>query len=119
MKKRKKNNPPADLSGYRIMWLFAMFDLPVDTANARRNYTRFRNSLLKLGFTRMQFSVYARFCKDDQKANLYKKRVKECLPPEGQVRLMAVTDVQFGKMEVYDGKTRAPTEKAPEQLLLF
>ena len=38
------------LSGYRSMWLFAMFDLPVDTKKARREYTRFRKALLAQGF---------------------------------------------------------------------
>ena len=29
------------LSGYRCMWVVAMFDLPVDSKEARREYTRF------------------------------------------------------------------------------
>ena len=36
-----------------------------------------------------------------------------------EVRLLAVTERQFGKMEVYEGKKRAEAEKPPEQLLLF
>lgn len=53
------------LSEYRGVWLVAMFDLPVDTKEARRHYTQFRNALLKQGFTMLQFSVYARYFPSD------------------------------------------------------
>ena len=51
-----------EISGYRCMWVLAMFDLPVDTKRARRAYTQFRKFLLKDGFAKMQFSVYVRHC---------------------------------------------------------
>ena len=35
------------LSGYRGMWLFAMFDLPVTTPKARKRYTAFRKLLVE------------------------------------------------------------------------
>jgi CRISPR-associated protein Cas2 len=108
-----------DFSGYQAMWLFAMFDLPVDSPQNRHNYTRFRHALLKQGFTMLQFSVYARFCSSEEKAEAFRKRIRPQLPPDGQVRLLAVTDKQFGKMEVFSGKKRGKTEKPPEQLLLF
>jgi len=53
------------LSAYRLMWLFVLFDLPVDTQSARRAYAQFRKSLLKDGFFRVQYSVYARVCASD------------------------------------------------------
>ena len=48
------------LSGYRMMWLYVMFDLPVGTKAERRAATRFRQSLLDDGFEMAQFSVYLR-----------------------------------------------------------
>ncbi len=50
------------LSAYRFMWVVVMFDLPVDTKKARREYTRFRKKLLRDGFMMLQYSVYARHC---------------------------------------------------------
>ena len=108
-----------ELSEYRGMWLFAMFDLPVDTKEARRQYTQFRNVLLKQGFQMMQFSVYARYCASEESSEIHKKYVKKSLPPKGQVRVLAVTDRQFGKMDVYYGKRAANVEEAPPQLMLF
>ena len=107
------------LSKYRAMWLFVVFDLPVVTKKARRDYTRFRKSLLAQGFTMLQYSVYARFCPSEEAGIAYRYRVRLALPPEGEVRLLSVTDRQFGKMEVFMAKKRKPAEKPPEQLLLF
>jgi len=108
-----------DLSEYRGMWLFAMFDLPVDTAAARKEYTRFRKALLREGFMMLQFSIYARYFACEEASESHRKRVRAIIPPAGQVRLMSVTDRQFGKMEVFQGKKKETAEKPPEQLLLF
>lgn len=108
-----------DLSAYRSMWLFAMFDLPVDTKAARKRYARFRVSLLRQGFTMLQFSVYARHCATEESSESIRASVRVVLPSEGQVRLLGVTDRQFGKMEVFFGQKRRPTEDPPAQFMLF
>jgi len=107
------------LSEYKGVWLFAMFDLPVDTKAARRAYARFRKALLKEGFSRLQLSVYARYFGCQEASEIHRKRIRSSLPPDGQVRLLAVTDHQFGKMDVFLGRKRQDTEAAPRQLLLF
>jgi len=104
---------------YKAMWLFALFDLPVDTKDARKQYVRFRNSLLKEGFSMLQYSVYARFCASEDRAETFRRRIRAALPPDGQVRLISVTDRQFEKMEVYYGKKRKPAEDPPMQLEFF
>ena len=45
------------LSGYRLMWVVVMFDLPVIEKAERKAATAFRNSLLDMGFAMSQFSV--------------------------------------------------------------
>ncbi|MEW6358394.1 MAG: CRISPR-associated endonuclease Cas2 [Planctomycetota bacterium] len=106
-------------SEYQAMWLFTMFDLPVDTKAARREYTRFRKALLAEGFSMLQYSVYARYCPSEESSEAHRRRVQAVLPPDGQVRLLGVTDRQFGKMEVFFGKNRKPVEDPPVQLMLF
>jgi len=101
------------------MWLVAMFDLPVDTKESRREYTRFRKTLLREGFMMLQYSVYARYFESQENSDVHRARVRGALPPDGQVRLIAITDHQFGKMEVFFGKKRQETEEPPAQLLLF
>ena len=105
--------------GYRSMWVVAMFDLPVGTKEARKAYQAFRKVLLKDGFLQMQFSVYARHCPSEENADVHENRVEINLPPDGEVRLVRLTDKQFGRMKVFYGKKRKPPEKSPEQLAFF
>ena len=78
-----------NFSGYRIMWLVVMFDLPVDTKQARRAYTQFRKKLLQDGFARMQFSVYVRHCASEENAEVHYGRVERFLPDDGEVRVLS------------------------------
>lgn len=107
------------LSGYRCMWVLAMFDLPVDTKEARRAYTQFRKALLKDGFSRLQFSVYVRHCASEENADVHTQRVQKALPDDGEVRVLTITDKQFERMHVFWGKLRKSPEAAPRQLELF
>lgn len=93
-----------------------MFDLPVHTPSARKDYTQFRDMLLTNGFFKIQFSVYARHAPSEEKAAVFRRRVKANLPPDGEVRILHITDHQFTKMDAFFGKKPATTEKAPEQL---
>lgn len=96
-----------------------MFDLPSVTPEERKEYVIFRKMLLGEGFTMMQYSVYVRFFGSEEAAKPIRKIIKKNLPPDGHVRLLAVTDKQFSMIEVFHGKTRVSTEEKPEQLVLF
>lgn len=106
-------------SGYRAMWLMVLFDLPVDSKQARKQYGQFRKTLLRDGFIMLQYSVYARYCMSEEASLTYRQAVRDALPPEGHVRLISVTERQYSKMEVFWGKKREPSEDPPSQLMLF
>ena len=96
-----------------------MFDLPTDTKKARKEYTHFRKFLLNDGFTMMQYSIYMRHSSSNENAVVHAKRVKQHLPDDGEVRIIRITDQQFGKIEVFYGKKRQKTTEAPLQLQFF
>lgn len=107
------------LSEFQGMWLFVLFDLPVTNKRARKHYAQFRKYLLKEGFSMLQFSIYARYFRSEDRSKPIKRNVKERIPPDGRVRLLLVTDHQFSKMECFFGKKQKQTEESPAQLLLF
>jgi CRISPR-associated protein Cas2 len=107
------------ISGYRCMWVLAMFDLPTETKRARKNYARFRKSLLEDGFQQMQDSVYSRHCPSKENAEVHVERVRRNLPPDGEVRVITITDKQYERMLVFWGKKRTTPEKPPRQMELF
>jgi len=101
------------------MWVVAMFDLPVDTKEARRQYTLFVKHLRRDGFTRVQYSVYARHSPSKENAEVHISRIKANLPPDGEVRIITVTDKQFERMSVFWGNSRKTPEEPPCQLEFF
>jgi CRISPR-associated protein Cas2 len=105
--------------GWRTMWVIAMFDLPTMTEDQRRHYTRFRKDLLNDGFSMMQYSVYHRHCASTENADAHIGRMGQCLPPEGEVRFVVITDKQFEKIRTFWGKKRQPAPKSPAQLEFF
>ncbi|MCH7688907.1 MAG: CRISPR-associated endonuclease Cas2 [Planctomycetes bacterium] len=107
------------ISGYRCMWVLVMFDLPTDTKPARREYTLFRGMLLKDGFSMMQYSVYSRHCASQENADVHVQRIERNVPPDGEVRIITITDKQFERMRIFWGKMRKPTEEPPRQLEFF
>jgi len=112
-------SPFTALSGYRIMWLFVLFDLPVGTKKERKAATKFRLSLLDLGFEMSQFSVYLKFCAGKEQAEALARRVEEAMPSAGKVHLIAITDRQYENIRTYRGQKREPAQKMPSQLALF
>lgn len=107
------------VSGFRAMWVLVLFDLPVQTKQQRKLATKFRQNLLLDGFTMMQYSVYMRPCPSEENAAAHVGRVRASLPPLGSVRVMQMTDLQFGRMLCFDGKVPVSTEGMPRQLEFF
>ena len=98
------------------MWILVMFDLPVDTSEAKAAYREFHNFLLDEGYLMLQYSVYARPCASEEVLNVHADRVEQMLPDDGQVRVLRFTDSQWARMKTFYGNIRGPTETAPEQL---
>ena len=78
------------------MWIIALFDLPVVTKAERKKASKFRNHLLDLGFEMVQFSVYMKHCAGKEQAEVIQNRIKVEVPNYGNVKLLQITDKQFG-----------------------
>ncbi|MDN4166379.1 CRISPR-associated endonuclease Cas2 [Cytophagales bacterium LB-30] len=107
------------LSQYRIMWVMVLFDLPTETKKDRKRASDFRKRLMKDGFTMFQFSIYVRHCSSRENAEVHTKRVKNMLPPKGEVGIFQITDKQFGMIELFRGGVEKEKAPIPQQLELF
>lgn len=101
------------------MWVLALFDLPTETKAQRLEYRRFRDRLLRNGFVMLQYSVYARPCPTHEDAEKHATRVETHLPPEGQVRVLALTSQQYARMKCFFGERSVFPGKEPDQLSFF
>jgi CRISPR-associated protein Cas2 len=107
------------LSGYRLMWMAVMFDLPVVTRDERKAATDFRLRLLDFGFEMAQFSVYMRFCVSSHQAETLAERVASELPKAGKVNIIFFTDKQYERILSFHGRSPQAGKKPPPQFELF
>lgn len=108
------------LSGYRIMWMVLMFDLPEMAKPQRGAAAKFRQWLLDEGWEMSQFSVYLRWCVGKEQADARIRIIARQVPQDGKVHVLVVTDRQLEAMAVFRGTIRAKGRKgAFEQLTLF
>jgi CRISPR-associated protein Cas2 len=111
--------PAGYLTGYRLMWILVMFDLPVDTRDNARAATKFREFLLDEGFEMSQFSIYARFCAGKEQVETYIRRIERNLPPDGEIHILSFTDRQYENIVRFSSQRRRAPKKNPDQLALF
>lgn len=107
------------VSAYQIMWVWALFDLPVTTADERKRATRFRSDLLNLGFEMVQFSVYTRFASSKRRAEALAQQVGKLVPSDGKVDILFFTDKQYELIQSYRGRPSRKNRGKPAQLELF
>ncbi len=100
------------------MWLFVIFDLPMETASQRKSYDTFRKALIADGFDRLQYSVYAQYFSSREVMMTHIERIKKISPREGEVRMLFLTDRQFKDMVVLQGAVSKSPEDPPD-LFLF
>lgn len=86
------------------MRLMVLFDLPVTTSKNRRNYRKFRKSLIQEGFFMMQYSVYVRVCADQKAAEAIERRLARIVPTDGLVQTAMMTEKQYQNMHFIAGK---------------
>ena len=101
------------------MRLLVFFDLPVQEKLERREAAQFRNFLLKDGFYMVQYSVYCRICSNVEAAKTHEQRILRNLPHHGSVRLMIVTDKQYGDMRILLGTDHPNDKFLDEDMISF
>ncbi|MFM2344071.1 MAG: CRISPR-associated endonuclease Cas2 [Pseudomonadota bacterium] len=107
-------------SGYTIMQMLVMFDLPVGTAGERKSATKFRNDLMNLGFLMHQFSVYIKRCPSKEKVDSVVRKIHHFLPKDGNVHIIWITDKQLcDSIHLWNGSELQKPKDKDENLLIF
>lgn len=101
------------------MWVMVLFDLPVIEPEARRAYTKFRDFLLDQGFEMAQYSVYVKHTSGKEAVASLIRKIEKAMPPEGKVDILQFTDKQYANIVCLRGRTRDPSPKNPQQLVMF
>lgn len=107
------------LSGYRLMWMTVMFDLPTYTREERKEAHDFRNFLQDNGFGMVQFSVYMKSCTGKEHCERLTTLIKNNLPQSGKIDILFFTDKQYENIVTLRCKKKCIKRKNPEQFILF
>ena len=79
----------------RFVRLVLFFDLPQETKTDQRHYRQFVKYLKTEGFIRIQYSVYAKLCINNDSAKTIQKRLKNNMPDNGDIRYLIITERQY------------------------
>lgn len=101
------------------MWLLLTFDLPSETELQGRNYRLLVKRIRRYGFERIQLSVYSRYVAGGDEAARFELYLRTHCPPEGEIRIIRLTDEQYQNQVIIRSGRRAPPEGQPEQYVLF
>lgn len=104
---------------YRFMRTIVMFDLPTETNEDKRNYRKFRRTLIKNGFIMMQESVYCRMILNQSIERTVIETIKKNKPPKGLVQLMTVTEKQFAKTIYIVGQFESDIVDSDERFIVL
>jgi len=107
------------LSGYRIVWIMVLFDLPVLTPEERKRATKFRELLLDHGFCMMQFSCYIKYTAGKEQAEALAAKVGGAVPPGGKVDVLFFTDRQYEAIKSFRDTNQSSRPATPDQFQLF
>lgn len=101
------------------MRVMVFFDLPTETTENRKEYARFRRSLIKSGFIMMQESVYCRMLINQQAGQMVINTIRQNRPLHGIVQVMMITEKQFSKIEMITGSYQTEVLTGDERLVFI
>ncbi len=101
------------------MRLLVFFDLPTETTEHKREYRRFRKTLLRNGFIMLQESVYCRLFVTPSAEQTAKEIIRKNRPSAGIVQMLSVTEKQFSKMEFLVGEHHSELIDSDERLVIL
>ena len=91
---------------YRYMRILLFFDLPINTSEEKREYSRFRKFLLRSGFVMMQESVYSKIILNNTACQAILENIRKNKTKKGLIQIITVTEKQFEKMEIVIGESQ-------------
>ncbi len=102
------------MSDFKYMRLIVMFDMPTQTPEQKREYSKFRKKLLVNGYEMLQYSIYVRFLRSNFDTKKHLQRLERIKPKCGEIIVLQVTDHQFENMITLSGeREKSAIDKNP------
>ncbi len=86
------------------MRIILFFDLPTLTSGQRKSYRIFVKEIIKIGFYRLQESVFCKMCVNLTNTQSVFSSIAKIKPKEGNIIAIVVTEHQFATMRIIFGE---------------
>ena len=103
----------------RYLRMLIFFDLPTETTEDRREYSRFHKFLVKNGFMMMQESVYCKIVLNATVQGAVMAQIRKNKPKNGLVQILTITEKQFSRMEYLVGEYDGDIINSDERLIVL
>lgn len=93
------------------------FDLPTATSKNRRDYSKFVKEITKIGFYRIQESVFVKMHINQVNADFTDNSLEKIKPPEGTIFTLTITEAQFSRMKILLGGSNTDVENSDSRII--
>lgn len=104
---------------YRYMRILLFFDLPMVSNEEKREYSNFRNHLLKNGFFMLQESVYCKLALNATVANAIFHNLETSKPKKGLIQILMITEKQYERMILFLGTSTSEVLNSDQRLVIL
>ena len=101
------------------MRMILMFDMPTETVEERKAYSKFRKFLLSEGFIMHQFSIYSKLLLNNSANKAMIDRLQANNPKKGNITLLTVTEKQFARMIYLNGERDMSVANSDKRLVFL
>lgn len=88
----------------REMRLLLMYDIYYLSDEDIKLYNKFVNNLYKLGYIRIQYSIYAKILASHTEYDFERKKLLKIIPRNSNVRILMLTEKQYQNMDILNGE---------------
>ncbi|WP_306766875.1 CRISPR-associated endonuclease Cas2 [Metamycoplasma neophronis] len=85
------------------MRILIMYDIQMDDENVPL-YNKFRQTLIKLGYVRLQYSIYVKCIANNNVYEYEKAKLIKHIPKHANIRIISITESQYQNMEILAGE---------------
>lgn len=95
------------------------FDLPSVTLKDKTHYRHFVKTIKKLGFYSIQESVYVKLSIDRQQMESIIDKVRDKVPPNGNIIVLNITEKQFSQIQILLGESKTKVISSTDRIIVL
>lgn len=93
-----------EINYYKQMRILLLYDMPMNSKEYQKTYSKFHNNIKKLGYYMLQYSVYTKVIQNDTSLEQNKTKLKQIIPKIGNIIIIKITEKQYQNITYLSGE---------------